>query len=348
MVSICFTKAIASYYQQQGKMTQGFEEMGTYVEDDALLGVDSQLQGVDGEGDKRRVMIAVWICNLANILLCIGKIYASVRSGSLAIIASTMDSGLNVLCEWILWFTAISLKRSDPYIYPIGKQRMQPLVGVVFASLVTTLSLQILLRSFQELLAKEHGFSLDGNEQKWVVGLMLSITIVKSLLAIYCHSFKNELLKLYAQDHLSDIIINVIGLLAAILANKVFWWVDPAAAILLWLYIVKTWSIIVLDSLNSLIGKTAPPDYLQKLTCLCFNHHKDIRYIDTVRAYTFGYYTYFVEVDIVLPRDMPLQEAHQIGESLQEKLESLPHIQRAFVHLDYEYSHMPEHGKRNI
>ena len=94
------------------------------------------------------------------------------------------------------------------------------------------------------------------------------------------------------------------------------------------------------------MGKTASPDYLQKLTYLCWNHHKDIRHIDTVRAYTFGSH-YFVEVDIVLPSDMPLQEAHDIGEALQEKLESLPDIERAFVHLDYEYSHRPEHGNGN-
>ena len=50
-----------------------------------------------------------------------------------------------------------------------------------------------------------------------------------------------------------------------------------------------------------------------------------------------------VEVDIVLPADMPLREAHDIGESLQMKLEKLEDVERAFVHLDYEYAHKPEH-----
>ena len=42
---------------------------------------------------------------------------------------------------------------------------------------------------------------------------------------------------------------------------------------------------------------------------------------------------------------MHIQKARDIGEELQEKLESLLKIERAFVHLDYEYSHRPEHGK---
>lgn len=59
------------------------------------------------------------------------------------------------------------------------------------------------------------------------------------------------------------------------------------------------------ENVNSLTGRTAPPEYLQKLTYLCWNHHPEILFIDTVRAYTFGSH-YFTEVDIVLARDMPL------------------------------------------
>jgi divalent metal cation (Fe/Co/Zn/Cd) transporter len=79
-----------------------------------------------------------------------------------------------------------------------------------------------------------------------------------------------------------------------------------------------------------------------ELTYLIWNHHEEIRHIDTVRAYTFGTH-YFVEADIVLPGAMPLSQAHDIGESLQEKLEELPEVERAFVHVDFEFTHRPEH-----
>lgn len=100
----------------------------------------------------------------------------------------------------------------------------------------------------------------------------------------------------------------------------------------------------VIENVNSLVGRTAAPEFLRKLTYLCSNHHKAVKHIDTVRAYTFGSH-YFVEVDIVLPSEMALGDAHDIGESLQEKLERLPQIERAFVHLDYEFTHKPEHGQ---
>jgi divalent metal cation (Fe/Co/Zn/Cd) transporter len=48
-------------------------------------------------------------------------------------------------------------------------------------------------------------------------------------------------------------------------------------------------------------------------------------------------------VDIELPEEMYLREAHNIGEALQNKLEALPEVERAYVHLDYESTHRPEH-----
>ena len=46
-------------------------------------------------------------------------------------------------------------------------------------------------------------------------------------------------------------------------------------------------------------------------------------------------------MDIVLPEEMSLKQSHDIGESLQLKIERLPEVERAFVHLDYETEHSP-------
>ncbi|KAJ7570539.1 hypothetical protein O6H91_01G124500 [Diphasiastrum complanatum] len=332
------TGGVDEYYQQQMEMLEGFTEMDTIEDGGAFPGVTKEHeQTVKGE------RFAIRISNLANLVLFAAKVYASIRSRSLAIIASTLDSLLDLLSGFILWFTAFSMQHPNPYLYPIGKKRMQPLGILVFASVMATLGLQILLESIRKLVSKDHDLALDGNKRQWVVGIMISVTFVKFGLMVYCRLFKNEIVRAYAKDHLFDVITNSIGLLAAVLASEFVWWIDPAGAIVLALYTIRTWSSTVLENVNSLVGKTASPDYLQKLTYLCWNHHKDIRQIDTVRAYTFGSH-YFAEVDIVLPADMPLQLAHDIGESLQNKIESLPDIERAFVHLDYEVSHRPEHS----
>lgn len=56
------------------------------------------------------------------------------------------------------------------------------------------------------------------------------------------------------------------------------------------------------------------------------------------------HFTLQYQVDIELPEDLLLKDAHGIGESLQVKIEELPEVERAFVHLDYECEHKPEHS----
>ncbi|KAB2596066.1 metal tolerance protein 11-like [Pyrus ussuriensis x Pyrus communis] len=331
---------VAEYYQQQVEMLEGFTEMDALADRGFIPGMSKE----EKEKLAKSETFAIRISNIANMVLFAAKVYASVRSGSLAIIASTLDSLLDLLSGFILWFTAFSMQTPSPYQYPIGKKRMQPLGILVFASVMATLGLQIILESLRTLVSDEDEFNLTKNQERWVVGIMLSVTLVKFFLMLYCRSFKNEIVKAYAQDHFFDVITNIIGLVAVLLANYFDDWMDPVGAIILALYTIRTWSLTVLENVNSLVGRSAAPEYLQKLTYLCWNHHKAIRHIDTVRAYTFGSH-YFVEVDIVLPADMPLQEAHDIGETLQEKLELLPEIERAFVHLDYEFSHKPEHAQ---
>ncbi|MBA0746429.1 hypothetical protein Gogos_008950, partial [Gossypium gossypioides] len=336
---------VAEYYQQQVEMLEGFSEMDALAERGFIPGMSKE----ERERLARSETLAIRISNIANMVLFAAKVYASMRSGSLAIIASTLDSLLDLLSGFILWFTAFSMSTPNPYQYPIGKKRMQPLVSIlagilVFASVMATLGLQIILESVRTMVSNEDEFNLTNEQERWVVGIMLGVTLTKLLLMFYCRTFTNEIVKAYAQDHFFDVITNIIGLVAVLLANYIDDWMDPVGAIILALYTIRTWSMTVLENVNSLVGRSAAPEYLQKLTYLCWNHHKAIKNIDTVRAYTFGSH-YFVEVDIVLAANMALQEAHDIGESLQEKLELLPDIERAFVHLDYEFSHKPEHAQ---
>ncbi|KAK1298720.1 Metal tolerance protein 10 [Acorus calamus] len=329
---------IAEYYKKQEKLLEGFSEMEIVNELGCLPGALTEDELKQLAKNER---IAIHMSNMANLVLFVAKVYASIESRSLAVIASTLDSLLDLLSGFILWFTAHAMRKPNQYRYPIGKRRMQPVGIIVFASVMATLGFQILLESCRELVTQSHP-SLDEEKEKWMIGIMVSVTVVKFVLMLYCRTFKNQIVRAYAQDHFFDVITNSIGLATAVLAVRFQWWIDPLGAILIALYTMGTWAKTVLENVWSLIGKTAPPDYLAKLTYLIWNHHEQIKHIDTVRAYTFGGH-YFVEVDVVLPGDMVLSQAHDIGETLQEKLEQLPEVERAFVHADFEFTHKPEH-----
>lgn len=61
-----------------------------------------------------------------------------------------------------------------------------------------------------------------------------------------------------------------------------------------------------------------------------------------------------MEIDVVMDGDTTLSRAHDIAQLLQDKIEVLPSVERAFVHIDHEATHTPvslnsmwEEGSRN-
>ncbi|KAL5995419.1 Metal tolerance protein 4 [Asimina triloba] len=364
------------YYEKQLATLKSFEEV------DALQTSNGCVEDDDDDEEQRQHELAMNISNIANVLLLAFKIYATVRSGSIAIAASTLDSLLDLMAGGILWFTHLSMKSINIYKYPIGKLRVQPVGIIIFAAIMATLGFQVLIQAVEQLIKNEPTAKMSTVQLVWLYAIMLTATAVKIVLWLYCRTSGNKIVRAYAkvncsvsiqalafngvfcfvtklvlhvdnQDHYFDVVTNVVGLVAAVLGDKFYWWIDPVGAIILALYTISNWSGTVLENADmllvgaaSLVGQSAPPEMLQKLTYLVLRHHPQIKRVDTVRAYTFGV-LYFVEVDIELPEDLPLKEAHAIGESLQIKIEVLPEVERAFVHLDFECDHKPEHSILN-
>lgn len=48
-----------------------------------------------------------------------------------------------------------------------------------------------------------------------------------------------------------------------------------------------------------------------------------------------------MEIDVVMAANTPLWKAHDLSQQLQDKIEVLPNVDRAFVHVDHETTHAP-------
>uniref|UniRef100_A0A0E0GDI1 Uncharacterized protein n=1 Tax=Oryza nivara TaxID=4536 RepID=A0A0E0GDI1_ORYNI len=332
------------YYEKQLATLKIFEEVealcmpGEFESDAEVLELEDK--------EQKQSESAMKISNYANIILLVFKVYATIKTGSMAIAASTLDSLLDFLAGGILYFTHLTMKSVNIYKYPIGKLRVQPVGIIVFAAIMATLGFQVLIQAIEQLVENKAGEKMTPEQLIWLYSIMLSATVVKLALYIYCRSSGNSIVQAYAKDHYFDVVTNVVGLVAAVLGDKFFWWIDPVGAVLLAVYTIVNWSGTVYENAVTLVGQCAPSDMLQKLTYLAMKHDPRVRRVDTVRAYSFGA-LYFVEVDIELSEDMRLGEAHSIGESLQDKIEKLPEVERAFVHVDFESTHKPEHRVRS-
>jgi divalent metal cation (Fe/Co/Zn/Cd) transporter len=166
----------------------------------------------------------------------------------------------------------------------------------------------------------------------------------KLCLFLYCYALRNTYsqIRILWEDHRNDLFINGPGLAFAVLGAKVRWWIDPMGAILLSSLIICLWLRTAYHEFQLLIGVTADTAMLQHLTYIAMTHSPMILSLDTVRAWHSGP-RLIVEVDIVIDQAQTVKESHDCAEALQIKIESLPDVERAYVHIDYETDHAPEH-----
>ncbi|CAF3151667.1 unnamed protein product [Rotaria sp. Silwood2] len=288
--------------------------------------------------------------------LFILKIVGAVISKSLSVVSSVIDSAVDLTTSLILFWAWRAIKKRDAYRYPQGRTRLEPIAIVILSVIMCAASVLVIYESINTIVNDAQYFT-EQNTTKTLTNLDMSalpvsvmvITIVsKAILFFLCYRVKTPTMSALSSDHRNDVFSNIVALFCGLIGSFAYREkisqkaivVDPIGAILISFYIIFTWIRQANGQVKRLSGHTADPKFLSQITWLSYNHSPLILKIDTVRAFYFGSF-YLVEVDIVLPEDMLLKEAHDIGEGLQNKLEDLPEVERAFVHIDHEYSHKP-------
>lgn len=283
-----------------------------------------------------------------NVALTIAKIIATVSSGSMSALASAADSLLDLVSGGVLFLTQRAMSRTDPYKYPEGKARLEPLGVIVFAVVMGMSSVQIIVEAVKRIVTiATEGPSIELGP---ITVIILGSTIVFKLVAmLFCQyvakKHNSTSVDAYAQDHRNDVLTNTVGVVAVVLAA----WqpdylalLDPIGAVIIALWIIASWLSTAMEQMSKLAGLTAPPDFVRRLTHIVFTHDTRVQKVDTCRAYHFGE-RFLVEVEIVMRPDTPLKESHDVGITLQHKIERLEEVERAFVHIDYQVRDVDDH-----
>ncbi|KAI0515388.1 hypothetical protein F5B22DRAFT_188281 [Xylaria bambusicola] len=295
--------------------------------------------------DHLRHQIAVWGSFVANIILSILQLYAAISSVSLSLFTTAADSVFDPFSNLTLILTHRAVKRVDANQFPSGKARLENVGNIVFCFLMVTVSIILVAFSIQELVTHK---STDPLTNGFHLPSVIAVAIAfgtKFTLFLYCWGIKHKYsqVDILWQDHRNDLFINGFGILTSVGGSKLIWWIDPLGSIVLSLLIIGIWTHTALQEFKLLVGVAASVEMQQLITYVCLTHSSTIQGIDTVRVYHSGP-RLIAEVDVVMDPDATLRETHDVAEELQFKLEDLPDIERAYVHVDYETTHKPEHA----
>nr|QOD95009.1 HhpE [Paecilomyces variotii] len=236
-----------------------------------------------------------------------------------------------------------STKLSDSTRWPVGAGRLCNAGNICFAFALMAVSMVLVVESIRALASSAH--ELGKFEVAAIVAAACGFGI-KLFLAIYCFIFRrySSQLQMLWEDNRNDCFEYGFAIFTSAAGAKLKWWVDPASAMLIASVIIVTWIGTIRSEFLELCGLGASPSLVQEIVFLTLRHSDLILKVDTVRAYHWGE-DLFVEVDIVMAPECSLREAHDVSQELQDKLETVEGFGRAFVHVDYETSHIPEHRK---
>lgn len=300
-----------------------------------------QFLGYNSEKSSQEVYLAIMVNFFVNFLLLVGKILILFMTNSLSMVASLVDSVLDFLSTFII-FIANKLSKTKNWrtqlAYPIGRTKLEPLGILIFSVIIIVSFLQVGLES-----AKKLFFSDAESHVTARVGLQATAVMVTTILAKiaswwWCSRSNSSSVQALAQDAETDIIFNSVSLIMPTVGYYLdIWWLDPAGALALSLYVITSWSITAFEHIDNLTGTSASMEDYKVVLYLAYRFAECIKQITALKVYHVGD-NLNVEIDVVFNTDdyeLSFKDAHDIAEALQYAIETLPMVERAFVHIDY-------------
>lgn len=310
-------------------------------------------QREEREGEKEREANFAININLAvNVLLLAGKVIAVFSSNSVSLIASLVDSALDLLSTLIIFGTskAISYRSFHTYFkYPVvscrypykqatyicfkGKKRFEPLGVVVFAVLMIASFCQVLVESVERLHAVvQKGGHVPETAKLPFVGIafMVLTIIIKTFMWLIYRKSPSSGVRAVAQDAENDVVFNVASLIFPVIGSKFSWpALDPIGGICLSIYIIAEWLDTLTETVSKLTGAAGTSQDISRALYLVLRF-RSINSISAFEMYHAGD-DMIVEADVVLPHALALKEAHDLGEIIVYSTEMLGGIERAYV-----------------
>jgi cation diffusion facilitator family transporter len=146
------------------------------------------------------------------------------------------------------------------------------------------------------------------------------------------HRVSSPTLETVAQDNLSDVLTSIAAFLGVLGSTLIHPLSDPIAGSLVSLWILRAAWNAWKENLRYLTGGGAPPELREEIMHITMSIPgvRGVHQIITEYAGTRLVADLHVDVD----GSLAITEAHRISNTVQEELEALPEIDRAYIHIE--------------
>jgi len=282
-------------------------------------------------------------------LLVIIKVIIGVASGSVSVLASAIDSILDMAVSLFNYF---AIQKSEEYpddAYQYGKGKIQAIAAVIEGTVITISGIYIIYVGFEKLFNGSITSLLTPAIFAMLISIVITYFLVQYLLKV-AKSTDNLVIKADALHYQTDLWSNAAVLVALVLvALTGLDWIDAIIGIGIGIYIIYSAYEIIVDGVEILLDRALEGEMVAQIGEI-ISQHPEVTSYHWLRTRTDGT-TNFVEFHMVLRPNMLLLEAHRIADEVEDEIKFLEEKKKWIItpHFDpYDDEEMNDallHGK---
>jgi cation diffusion facilitator family transporter len=276
---------------------------------------------------------ALIITVTGNILLAIGKGIAAYISGSVALYADAANSVSDVLYSLFMVLGIWMAMRPPDISHPQGHSRFEPLVGLGISFSMAFAGFTAAQTSIDRLI--EGGMAVAPGLPTVV---LLTAAAMKLAMFYSIRRIASELssptLKTTAIDNLNDVLTSMAAFAGAVGSTYIHVLLDPIAGLIVAAWIFRAAFRAAVENFGFLTGAGAPEqlrkqivEIAQEVPGVLSVHHTMTEYVGPHLV---------VDMHVNVDGGKSLNETHAISDEIIHRIEALPEVDRAYVHIEPE------------
>jgi cation diffusion facilitator family transporter len=279
------------------------------------------------------------------LLLTLIKLTVGIFSGSVAVLASAIDSVLDLFVSVFNYFAISNSEKPADEQFNYGRGKIEALASVIEGTIITLSGLFLFYVAINKYLTGE----ISQYAQTSIIVMMVSLSIT-ILLVVYLNKIakdtNNMVIKADALHYKADIWANIAVLVSLVLVyisgNEIF---DVIIGSMIAIYIIYSAYELIEEGVLVLLDSSLDEEITSKIEEI-IKSEKEVNDYHWLKTRTAGK-TNFVDVHLVFDCVITLMAAHKVSDNIEEKIKKLDKSKDWVIniHLDpYDDSDVNEHS----
>ncbi len=264
---------------------------------------------------------ATIIASATATLLIVVKLFVGLLSGSVAVLASAIDSVLDLIVSAFNYFAISKAEQPADQKFNYGKGKIEALAGVIEGTIITVSGLFILYEAIQKSLNKQEITHLDISMGVMLVSLVITILLL-FFLNYVSQKTGNAVIKADALHYKTDVLSNGAVLASLVIVHFTgYYLADTIMGIIIAIYIIHSAYQIIKDGVYVLLDAALDEKVVEDIKHIIVAEKEisDFHYLKTRKSAN----TNFVDVHLVFSPGISLLRAHHAGDRIEEKIKAL-------------------------